>query len=206
MWFALSHLAPQHPRETRTVLLRQGDPPTHVLMLCAGSAAIVRRDARGHRNLLAVRGAGELLGELALLDGGTRSATVIAAEPCQVRTVPAPEFKAFVEQHGLLGALAGHSVSRIRENEEIRQELATAPVSVRLAAALLRLADASQHTSKASIEIKLTQEELAQLIGASRNSVVQALAPWRAKHWVHTTPGGGMVITELERLRRTLES
>lgn len=201
MWAALLRLVPERQRETRSVLLRQGDPATHVLVLCSGSAAVTRRDGHGQRTLLAVRGAGELLGELSLLDGGVRSATVIAAEPCRVHTVPAPTFETFINEYGALPALARHAVGRIRESEEIRQELATASVAARLASALLRLAIASQGPADRPVVIRLTQEELAQLIGASRNSVVQALAPWRSAGWIRTAPGGGLLLECCEGLR-----
>ncbi|MFG2178485.1 Crp/Fnr family transcriptional regulator [Streptomyces abikoensis] len=205
MWAALLRLAPERLRETRSVLLRQGDPATHVLVLSSGSAAVTRRDDHGQRTLLAVRGAGELLGELSLLDGGVRSATVIAAEPCRVHTVPGPTFENFISRHGALHTLARHAVGRIRESEEIRQELATASVTARLAAALLRLATASEGPADRPVAIRLTQEELAQLIGASRNSVVQALAPWRSAGWICSTPGGGLLLENLEGLRAVVK-
>ncbi|WP_209513442.1 Crp/Fnr family transcriptional regulator [Streptomyces syringium] len=204
LWTALLHLAPERPREARSLLLRQGDPATHVLVLCSGSVAVTRRDGRGQRTLLAVRGAGELLGELSLLDGGVRSATVIAAGPCRVHTVPAPDFEAFVSEHRLMHALTRHAVGRIRESEEIRQELATAPAPARLAAALLRLAEASGQPAVLPVHIGLTQEELAQLIGTSRNSVVHSLSPWRAEGWIRAAPGGGLVLEHLDGLRRVV--
>ncbi|MFI7099409.1 Crp/Fnr family transcriptional regulator [Streptomyces sp. NPDC050161] len=206
MWAALKSLAPERTRETRSLLLRQGDPATHVLLLCHGSAAVTRRDGSGQRTLLAVRGAGELLGELSLLDGGVRSATVIAAEPCRVRTVPASDFASFVSDHGILHTLMRHAVGRIREGDEIRQELATAPAAARLAAALLRLAAVSGESPTGSVYIRLPQEELAQLIGASRNSVVQHLSPWRAEGWIRSATGGGLMIEDLGRLRQIAES
>ena len=205
LWAELCALAPARRRPTRSLLLRQGDPGTHVLVIVSGSAAITRRDSRGMRSLLAVRGAGELLGELAVLDGGVRSATVIAAEPCTVHTIPTPAFERFVAEHGLLPVLLRHAVSRIREGEEIRQELATAPVPVRLASALLRLAASAQAGNAGLVVIRLTQEELAQLIGASRNSVVQALAPWRAQGWVRASAGGGLVVADTGPLLRVTE-
>ncbi|WP_369354806.1 Crp/Fnr family transcriptional regulator [Streptomyces sp. cg2] len=205
IWAALKSLAPERNRETRSLLLRQGDPATHIHLLCHGAVAVTRRDGSGQRTLLTVRGAGELLGELSLLDGGVRSATVIATEPCRVHTVPAAEFTSFVSDHGLLHTLMRHTVGRIRESEEIRQELATAPASARLAAALLRLAAVSGESPTGSVHIQLPQEEIAQLIGASRNSVVQHLSPWRAEGWIRSVTGGGLVIEDLGRLRQIAE-
>ncbi|GEB53612.1 MULTISPECIES: Crp/Fnr family transcriptional regulator [Streptomyces] len=203
-WSALCALAPARSRPTRSVLLRQGDPGTHVLALASGSAVIARRDDRGTRSLLAVRAAGELLGELSLLDGGVRSATVIAAEPCSVHVVPAAEFRQFVAERDLLPLLLRRAVSRIRESEEVRQELATSPVPVRLASALLRLALSARSRPREPVTIRLTQDELAELIGASRNSVVQALAPWREQGWVRVQAGGGLTVIDSGSLRRVV--
>ncbi|MCQ8835223.1 cyclic nucleotide-binding domain-containing protein [Streptomyces malaysiensis] len=67
-------------------------------------------------------------GELAVLDDQPRTATVIAAETCQVRIVPAAEFLDFVGEHGLLAPLLRHAIARVRESEAVRLELATSSV------------------------------------------------------------------------------
>jgi CRP/FNR family transcriptional regulator, cyclic AMP receptor protein len=188
----LCELAPQRRWPSRTVLLRQGDPGTHVLVVTTGSAIVTRDGPDGDQVLLAVRGAGELYGELSVLGGGTRSCTVVAAEPCRVHVVLAKDFHRFVTTHDLLEPLLKHTIDRFREADEIRFELATAPVAGRLAAALLRLA---AHGPR----IPLTQQELAQLIGASRNAVGHTLALWRTQGWLTTS--GGLVLTDLAALR-----
>jgi CRP/FNR family transcriptional regulator, cyclic AMP receptor protein len=149
--------------------------------------------------LLAMRGAGELCGELSVLDGGSRSCTVVAASPCRVFVVLAADFMRFVAENDLQPALLRHAVGRIRESDEIRLELATAPVAVRLASALTRLAAVSQ-ASPRGVPIALSQQELALLVGASRNAVGQALARWRANGWLTTR--GGLVLTDLSALSR----
>jgi len=172
------------------------------LVLASGSVAITARNPQGERILLAVRGSGELLGELAVLDKGDRSATVIATEPCAVHTVPALEFDRFVARHNLMVTLLHHAISRIRESEQIRLELATATVPIRLASALVRLAAPTGRFPTEPVRIQLTQEELAQLIGASRNAVVNALGPWRGQAWVSATPGGGLIVHDVNALNR----
>ena len=198
----MCQLAPANLRAPRDVLLRQGDPATHVLVLAAGTVLITRQGLRGQPTLLAVRGEGELLGDLALLEGGTRSATVIAMEPCRLHIVPALEFTRFVAEHQLVATLLRHTISRLREAEQIRVELATADVSIRLAATLVRLAALASAEPGDGFDIRLTQSELAQLIGASRNAVVIRLARWRAQGWVTTSSGGGLTVTNLAALER----
>ncbi|MFF0292632.1 Crp/Fnr family transcriptional regulator [Kitasatospora sp. NPDC004614] len=200
LWSKLRSLAPERTRPARSMLLRQGDPGAHVILLSSGSTLVTMAGANGERTLLAVRGAGELLGELAVLDTEPRSASVIAAEPCRLHLIPAPDFLTFVHEHGLMTALLRLAIARVREAETARMEMATAPVPVRLAAALGRLARAaSAHDSE--IVVRLTQTELSQLIGASRNGVGCAIRPWREQGWVGTEAGGGLVIRDLAAIQ-----
>ncbi|MET8070645.1 Crp/Fnr family transcriptional regulator [Streptomyces sp. NPDC005271] len=200
LWSTLRELAPERLRPTRSMLLRQGDPGTQVILLASGSALVTLAGAQGQRTLLAVRGAGELLGELAVLDAKPRTASVIAAEPCRVHLIPAPDFLAFVDEHGLLAPLLRHAIARVREAEVVRLELATAAVPVRLAAALGRLVRAAS-ANGLPYAVRLTQEELSQLIGASRNAVGCAIKPWRERGWVDTEAGGGLLIHDMDSIQ-----
>ncbi|MBU7600919.1 Crp/Fnr family transcriptional regulator [Streptomyces sp. P38-E01] len=200
LWARLKALAPQRVRPARSVLLRQGDPATHVIVLESGSTLITLAGACGERTLLAVRGAGELLGELAVLDSQPRTATVIAAETCQIRIIPAAAFLKFVEEHALLAPLLRHAIARVRESEAVRLELATASVPLRLASALSRLVEAAS-ASASDLAVRLTQTELSQMIGASRNAVVNALRPWRERDWVRTTSSGGLLVRDIHSIQ-----
>lgn len=196
LWSQLRGLAPMRVRPARSVLLRQGDPGTHVVLLASGSTLVTLTGPNGERALLAIRGPGELLGELAVLDAQPRSASVIAAESCHVHLIPAPDFLSFVESNGLLNPLLRHAIARVRESEAVRLELATACVPVRLASALRRLVDAAS-TNQPAVSVRLTQEELSQMIGASRNAVGTAIKPWREEGWLETDPSGGLLIHDI---------
>ncbi len=181
------------------MLLRQGDPGTQVILLSSGSTLVTLTGSGGERTLLAVRGPGELLGELAVLDDQPRSASVIAAEPCRVHLIPAPDFINFVNEHDLMAPLLRHAIARVREAEAVRLEMATSPVPVRLAAALGRLVRAASQSGAETL-VRLTQTELSQLIGASRNGVGSALKPWRERGWLGTEAGGGLVIRDMSAI------
>ncbi|MFE7569818.1 Crp/Fnr family transcriptional regulator [Streptomyces sp. NPDC057539] len=200
LWARLEALTTRRIRPAWSVLLRQGDPATHVILLESGSILITLAGSEGERTLLAVRGAGELLGELAVLDAQPRTATVIAAEPCQVRIVPAADFLAFVDEHDLLAPLLRHAITRVRESEAVRLELATASVPVRLASTLSRLVDTASSPAL-HLAVRLTQAELSQMIGASRNAVGMALRPWREQGWVRTASGGGLLICNIRAIQ-----
>ncbi|MFF1911002.1 Crp/Fnr family transcriptional regulator [Streptomyces sp. NPDC058239] len=192
-------LAPAHLRPARSVLLRQGDPATHVILLDTGSTLVTLTGPGGDRTLLAVRGPGELLGELAVLDAEPRSASVIAAEACRIHLIPASDFLVFVEDHGLLTSLLRHAIARVRESEEVRLEFATADVPLRLAGALTRLVRAGAQTP-GGLSVRLTQAELSQMIGASRNAVGSAIKPWREHGWLETEAGGGLLIHDMQAI------
>ncbi|WP_240364056.1 Crp/Fnr family transcriptional regulator [Streptomyces sp. RLB3-6] len=196
----LREVAPQRVRPARSVLLRQGDPGTHVILLASGSTLITLTGSSGERMLLAVRGEGELLGELAVLDSQPRTASVIAAEACHIHIIPATDFLAFVDKHDLLALLLRHAIARVREAEAVRLELATASVPARLASALSRLVGVAS-TTASELAVRLTQAELSQMIGASRNAVGAALKPWREHGWLDTSSGGGLLIHDITAIQ-----
>lgn len=200
LWSELCDLAPRRVRPARSVLLRQGDPGTHVILLDSGSVLVTLTGRNGQRALLSVRGRGELLGELAVLDSQPRTASVIAAENCHVHIVPAADFLVFVDKNDLMQPLLRHAIARVREAEAVRLELVTASVPDRLASALSRLVGAACDTTVGT-HVRLTQTELAQMIGASRNAVGSALKPWRECGWLQTAAGGGLVIRNINAIQ-----
>ncbi|MFF2655798.1 Crp/Fnr family transcriptional regulator [Kitasatospora sp. NPDC058032] len=197
-WETLRELAPVRFRAAQSELLRQDRAGTCVMLLEAGRVMVTATGPLGREQLIAVRGSGEILGEMAVLTGIKRSATVRTLTSCQVHVIPADEFRTFVDEHGLLQPLLQHSYGRIRESEQSRLELATGSVAVRLACLLTRLAGTASAETPARIGLR--QEALAQLIGASRNAVGNALKEWRDRGWLTTTPSGGITVTDITAL------
>ncbi|GAA2595215.1 Crp/Fnr family transcriptional regulator [Streptomyces tubercidicus] len=164
-WEELTRFPGRHHLAGET-LLRQGDSGTHVLAILRGMVKVVRTDADGKERLLAFRGPGEVLGEMAVQVDGARLASVRAISECEVSVVPAEAFRRFVTQHDLANQLAAHAVSRLREQTQTCE----GDVDRRLAAALLRLIAVSGVRS-----FSLTREELGQHIGVSRCSITKVL-------------------------------
>lgn len=148
-------------------LLRQGSQGTHVLALTDGMVKVVHSDRDGRQRLLAFRGPGEILGEMALQSGGTRLADVRTISTCKASLIPAEDFRRFVRDHHLAPPLAALATSRLREQTAAHD----GAVHERLAAALLRLVEISGGTRRFSV----TRDELAQHVGVGRNSVTKAL-------------------------------
>ncbi|MFG3527485.1 Crp/Fnr family transcriptional regulator [Streptomyces sp. NPDC047917] len=157
---------PRRRHEAGAVLLHQGESGSHVLALMQGIVKVVRGDLDGRDRLLAFRGPGEVLGEMAVRDGGVRLAHVRAVSKCEVSVIPASAFRGFVKQHGLADQLFLHAVSRLREQTQACE----GEIDQRLAATLLRLIEIS-----GSRAFSLTREELAQHLGVGRNSVTKVL-------------------------------
>jgi CRP/FNR family transcriptional regulator, cyclic AMP receptor protein len=185
------------------VILRQGDPPSHVLLLISGRVKVLLA-LPSDEILLAVRGPGELLGDIAVLgdDDEGRSATVIAIDPCVTSVLPAARFRALVHSAGLGDELLRSALRRLREGERWRAETAVLPAGPRLARALVRLAAPG---SGEPAEVVLGQAEIGQAVGLSRGVVAAELSRLR-EQGVVATSRSKVVITDLPRLRALAES
>lgn len=188
------------PRRYRPgdVLMRQGDAAEHVTVLMTGQVKITRLEPDGEEVLLAVRGAGEVLGEISVFDGRPRSATVEALRPCTTRILPAPAFRRFIEERGLYRRLIAHVVARLREGEDRFAELAVLSAAERLVGMLLKLAELMPAGEAPSFG--LTQQDLARAIGVSRSAVAYELSRLRSLGVVRTARRQ-IVVQDLDRLR-----
>jgi CRP-like cAMP-binding protein len=180
-------------------LLRQGDPAGRIVVLLSGRVKVSLVDPAGNRVLLAVRGPGEVLGEISLLDGTYCSATVAAVDSCATRVVAAGHFERLLQRHGLRDRLVAYAMQRLREGESVRLELATLAASERVVRGLLRLA-VSVSPEQTAVDIGLDQQELGLAVGLSRSSVARSLADLRAGRLV-STRRGRIVINDIARLR-----
>jgi CRP/FNR family cyclic AMP-dependent transcriptional regulator len=189
-------------------LLHQGDRAEHVLLLTSGHVKVSRVDVDGNTLVLAIRGPGEVLGEIGLLGGDARSATVTALETCETRVVGASEFVSLVRSLGLEGELLRHVIQRLREGEEMRAELSALPAKVRVARCLLRWAapvsrSGPRPTDRGPdvLDVAMTQEELAQAVGLHRSTVANELRRLR-EDAVLATARNRIVILDVIELRK----
>lgn len=173
----LARQGTQRPYAAGDVMLSQGSRGTYLLVLTTGLAKVVQHRRDGTVLWLAFRGPGELLGEVSVLSRGhqLRGADVVAVTPCVTHVLDAHRFRKFVEENDLHADLLDRALERTRESDEYRAELVTLPVPARLARTLRRLSTLARSRQLTG----LTQEELAQAVGASRNSVTEALQDLR---------------------------
>jgi len=183
-----------------------GDDSDSVVVVLAGRVKVTVSTADGHEVLLAVDGPGDAIGYFEALEGavGPRLATVTALEPVDCQVLTGDEFRSFVDAHPTVATvLLRWVIRRLWTSDHRRIEFGSLDVSHRLARYFLELADRPSGPEAGSIDvdIPLTQDELASLISASRDSVVRALTTLRTKGLV-ATARRRISITDLDGLRR----
>ncbi|MFI0154179.1 Crp/Fnr family transcriptional regulator [Streptomyces lydicus] len=188
----------------RTVVLRKGEPSSHVLLVLDGWLKVTDDSQNGHEALLALRGPGDIVGESAALQGASRSAFVTALEPVRAVAVAAERFTAFLDEHPVAARrLMSVITDRLRAGDRKRLELAACGVKERLARLLLELAE--WHGERVAegilVRVPLTQQELAGSVGASREAVTRLLRELRERGVV-TTRRRALVVVRPEVLRR----
>ena len=185
-------------------LFNEGDSGDRLYILLSGKVKLGHASADGRENLLAVLGPGEIVGELTLFDPGPRSTTATAVAPTELLTLDHNQLMTFVESHpqlakDMLRALA----QRLRRTNTALADLVFSDVPGRVAKALLDLADRFGSPTDDGIHVPhdLTQEELAQLVGASRETVNKSLAEFVSRGWIRLE-GRAVTLLDVDRLRR----
>jgi CRP/FNR family cyclic AMP-dependent transcriptional regulator len=190
------------------ILLFEGDIADRVLVLLSGRVKISRLEPDGTCVVLAVRGPGELLGEIGLLGEEARSATVTAIDECRTQVIQPPRFLALVSELDLRDELLRHSFRRLLQTERFTARLTGATARVRVVRGLLRLAvpireQAEDHVIE-RVDIGLDQREFGRAVNLSRASVAAELGRLRAEGIV-ITRRGRIVVADLVRLRELAE-
>lgn len=174
--------------ERGDTLFREDDETRHAILVDSGSVKIVRRRPDGGDMILAVRGANDLIGEMAAIDGTPRSASAVAMGPLEVHVIDAAAFEKFVRTHSRVGWMLLRSMAaRQRDADDRRLSQATASVTHRVAAELLDMA--AREVALAGDEgegFLVSQAELAEAVGATREAVTKALADLRRLGAVET--------------------
>jgi CRP-like cAMP-binding protein len=171
------------------VLLREGDAGTHVFLLVSGFAKVTATVENGEISLLAVRAAGDLVGEMAALTGAPRSATVTACGPLTARVAQGAELRRLLERRPAISmALTSMVAYRLRWANQRRLDFRGYPAKVRLARLLVDLAGyyGSPSTDGVAIGCRLTQPELATMVGAAQTTIHKVLRELRDEDLLET--------------------
>jgi CRP/FNR family cyclic AMP-dependent transcriptional regulator len=190
--------------ERGEVLIRQGGRADSVVLIIGGLTKITAESANGYTSVLALRGPGELLGEMSCLDGSKRSATVTAMDRVEGVVVGAEAFRRLLSENGALSVSVLCSVvARLRHSDNSRAGHGAHPAKSRLARVLLDLAGrygVALDTPAGAIAVNMNQQELAGATGISRESVVRCLRAMQHEGVVSTSRGRTVVL-DIEKLR-----
>jgi CRP/FNR family transcriptional regulator/CRP/FNR family cyclic AMP-dependent transcriptional regulator len=187
------------------VIFHLGDPGGLLYIILDGKVKISHATPDGQEALLAILGAGDFFGELALLDDAPRSATAEAIEPTEALTLHRNEFMRFLGNNPEFAYHVMHTLARrIRHLNDQISDVFFLDLNGRLARTLLNLAE--QHGRKTEegklIEIPLTQTDLAEMTGATRVSINKTLGRFRRAKWVRVQ--GRHITIQDERALRNL--
>jgi CRP/FNR family transcriptional regulator len=199
---ALNAASRRRSYERGSTVFSEGEDGDALYVVVEGKVKVFRTAADGRENMLAVLGPGEMFGELSLFDPGPRTATCAALTDCVVASVAHDSLRPWLSgrpelSEQLLRALA----QRLRRTNEAMADLVFSDVPGRVAKALLDLAERFGADDGTGIRVKhdLTQEELAQLVGASRETVNKALSEFASRGWLRLD-GRAVVLIEMDRL------
>src|SRR6202012_4190821 len=180
-----------------------------LFIVLSGKVKLGRRSSDGRENLVAVMGPSDQFGELSLFDPGPRTATATVVTDARLAKLPKAALQKWVQDRPQIAMQLLRVVApRLRRTNTMLADLIFVDVPGRVAKQLLQLAQrfGSVEGGQLRVTHDLTQEELAQLVGASRETVNKALADFAARGWLRLE-GKSVVILDRERLsRRARES
>lgn len=192
--------------EKGEVLFRKGSKGTVLYIIKKGRIKIVLPSRSGDEVILAIFSETDFFGEMALLDGIPRSADAVALEASELFILSRSDFLTFLmdNRNAIQSILASLSM-RLRKTDDHLEDTCFLNISGRFAKKLIELAETynPEDDGPLSIDLDLTQSELASMIGATRESVNKELRRLREKGLI-TTMGNRIQIINLERLQRRI--
>jgi len=186
------------------ILFKEGDSGEHVYVIVEGKLKLGTSSGDGRENLLSILGPGEMFGELSLFDPGPRTSTATAVTDAKLLSLSHPKLIPWLRENPDVSLqLLARLAQRLRRTNEAVGDLVFSDVPGRVAKALIDLGERFGKESPEGLFVHhdLTQEELAQLVGASRETVNKALADFAGRGWLRLD-GRAVLITDVERLEK----
>jgi CRP-like cAMP-binding protein len=187
-----------------SILFKEGDEGEHLYVIIDGKLKLGTSSGDGRENLLSILGPGEMFGELSLFDPGPRTSTATAVTDAKLLSLSHEKVIPWLKQNPEVSLqLLTRLSQRLRRTNEAVGDLVFSDVPGRVAKALIDLGDRFGKITPEGLLVNhdLTQEELAQLVGASRETVNKALADFAGRGWLKLD-GRSVLITDVERLSK----
>ena len=185
-------------------LFKEGEEGDRLFVVLDGKLKLGKSSPDGRENLQEILGPGEMFGELSLFDPGPRTATATAITDAKLLMLPHEKVLDLItSQPEVSLELLRRLAQRLRDSRGEQSDLVFVDVPGRVAKAIIDLGERFGETKDDGLHVKhdLTQEELAQLVGASRETVNKALADFAARGWVSLEPRA-VVIKDYERISK----
>lgn len=186
------------------MIFSQGDFGDSLYIVMSGKVKLGRRTRDGRENMLAVFGASDLCGELSVFDPGPRTSNAVALTDTRLAHLRQSVIRPWIaERPQIAEQLLRVLARRLRRTNDMLADLIFTDVPGRVAKHLLLLARKFGNREGNALRVThdLTQEELAQLVGASRETVNKALADFASRNWLRLE-GKSVIILDPERLAR----
>ena len=187
-----------------TTIFDEGEPGDRLYIIVDGKVKLARHAPDGRENLLSVMGPSDMFGELSIFDPGPRTSSAVCVTEVTAATMDSQMLKQWITDHPeisqqLLRVLA----RRLRRTNASLADLIFTDVPGRVAKTLLQLANRFGTHEGGALRVNhdLTQEEIAQLVGASRETVNKALATFAHRGWIRLE-GKSVLIVDTEHLAR----
>jgi len=173
------------------MLSLEGQPPRGVYILCTGRAKLSSTSADGKSIILRIAEPGEVLGLTAVIGNTPYEATAEILEPTQANFISRQDFMRFLDKYSNVGMKVAHQLTHNCRcaYEEVRSLGLSKSVPEKIARLLLQwsehpLAVAKKKPGEIALRVTLTQEEIAQFVGSSRETVSRVLSDFRKKGWL----------------------
>jgi CRP/FNR family cyclic AMP-dependent transcriptional regulator len=186
-------------------IFSKGDPGNSMIAVISGTVKISVSSAEGRSAILNLIGPGEIFGEMSVLDGQPRSADATANASCEIFVIDRREFLPFVRsQPALAMKFIELLCTRLRWTSDQVEQVILQNLPGRLASALLRLTE-KHKSSPAGRTIAVTQQEISEMVGMTRESINKQLRAWAARNWVRLEHGA-IVVLDAEPLQALAEA
>ena len=185
-------------------LFKEGDAGDKLYIVVEGKLKLGTSSGDGRENLLSILGPGEMFGELSVFDPGPRTSTATAVTDTRLLALAHDQVIGWVTAHPQVSLqLLARLAQRLRRTNETLADLVFSDVPGRVAKAIMDLGSRFGVQKEVGLHVNhdLTQEELAQLVGASRETVNKALADFAGRGWVRLEPRA-VVVLDFERLSK----
>jgi len=176
-----------------TSIFAKGDPGTGLMGVLAGTVKVSVASADGKDIVLNLFHEGEVFGEIALLDGRPRTADATAMSECELVVIERRDFVPFLSDHpDVMLKFIEILCSRLRRTSEQVQDITFLNLPTRLAKTLLQLTAVEDGSARRKAAV--TQREISQMIGISRESTNKQLRAWAKRGWIRLERGGVNVV------------